>query len=411
MISDWMSYIESLHPSVMDLSLDRVSIVASRLGLRLKSFVITVGGTNGKGSSVALLESILLKANYRVGAYFSPHLLVFNERIRIQGQLISDAKLTKAFKMVDIVREDTQLTFFEFTTLAALWLFQEACLDFVILEVGLGGRLDAVNIIDPDIAVITSISLDHIEYLGETRAAIAKEKAGILRPMIPVVCGDQDPPDTLLDACKKLACPCYIRGKDYEAVLSEDSWSFKGVKHYDKLFIPAIYLANAATVLQVLSLLPDKYSVTLDAIQKGLKDIQLQGRCQWLDNQWLVDVAHNPDSAHVLAKYVKKLDTFKKVHALIGMLKDKDQIATVTPLLSLVDHWWVASLPGERGCPGQVLADKLRSLSVKNIEVFSDLGSAHDALSEQLRENELVLVFGSFLTVGGIMKWRGHDAY
>lgn len=411
MISDWMSYIESLHPSTMDFSLERISTVASRLGLRLKSFVITVGGTNGKGSSVALLESILLKANYRVGAYFSPHLLVFNERIRIQGHQISDAKLTKAFKMVDIVREDTQLTFFEFTTLAALWLFQEACLDFVILEVGLGGRLDAVNIIDPNIAVITSISLDHIEYLGETRSAIAKEKAGIFRPAIPVVCGDQYPPDTLLDTCKKLGCPCYIRGKDYEALSSEGTWSFKGVKYYDNLFIPTIYLANAATVLQVLSLLPDKYIVTRDAIEEGLKHIQLQGRCQWLDKQWLVDVAHNPDSANILAKYIKKLHTFKKVHALIGMLKDKDQIATVTPLLSLIDHWWVAGLPGERGCSGQVLADKLRSLSVKNIEVFSDLGSAHDALSEQLRENELVLVFGSFLTVGGIMKWRGHDAY
>ncbi len=406
-LATWLSWLEKLHPKSIELSLDRIQRVAQRLSLHTApAFVITVGGTNGKGSCVALLESILLHADFKVGAYFSPHLIHFNERIRINGDEVSDKALCQAFSVVNASRADVSLTYFEFTTLAALWLFQQAQLEFLILEVGLGGRLDAVNILSPDIAIIPTVSLDHTDWLGDTRELIAKEKAGIFRKDQTVIYGEADVPNSILQTCEQLHCALNKMDREFSFFKTGDTWDFIGKKKLTQLPLPIIALQNAATTLQAITSLPACFFVSEEAIRSGLQNINLKGRFQCFQQKATVifDVAHNPASAQRLAENLKEFKKFKKLYAVVGMLNDKDHKNTLLPLLDLIDSWYITSLPGDRGLSATQLSQVLSAFTSRPITLFPSPEIAYHQLQEILQPDEGVVVFGSFLTVGALLR-------
>ncbi|OGT15299.1 MAG: hypothetical protein A3I12_05490 [Gammaproteobacteria bacterium RIFCSPLOWO2_02_FULL_38_11] len=411
-LESWLQFLEKLHFKNIDLSLERIQRVAHQLGIRLPGFVITVGGTNGKGSCVALLESILLNAGYTVGAYFSPHLISFCERARINGREVSTEIFCEAFSIINQARKDITLTYFEFTTLAVLYLFQQAALEFLLLEVGMGGRYDAVNILDPDIALITSISLDHTNYLGSNCNSIAREKAGIFRRNQKVVYGDPVIWPSLLEEVKSLECQLYSQNRDFFYMQHEKHWDFVGGKERKNLPYPSIALQNAASVLQAISLLLPSYSIPNKAVIQGLKKINLKGRFQRIQHKsvhFTLDVAHNPASAILLAENFKKIKNSKRRYALVGMLIDKDHQATLAPLVPFIDAWWVTALPGERGASAEHLGQCLKKITKTPILLFSQLKQAYDNLICHLEPTDDVLVFGSFLTVGGVLKILEED--
>lgn len=408
-LPDWLSHLEALHPKPIDLGLDRVSQVAYRLGVRrLRCPVITVGGTNGKGSTVAFLSSIYEQAGYQVGAYTSPHLLRFNERICINGQAVSDDALCEAFQTVENARGQITLTYFEAVTLAAFYLFAKVQLDVVILEVGLGGRLDAVNCVDADVSVITTISLDHTDFLGPSRDSIAFEKAGIFRSRKPAICGDLTPPEKLLSFAKMLDTPLCLSGRDFGYEELEHQWSWKqGETFYSNLPKPHLPLQNAATSLAVVEVLQNKLPISQEAIKEGLKTASLPGRFQIVQNspKVVVDVAHNPGSGSYLAWRLQRESSLGKTYAVVAMLEDKDQENTVLPLLPLIQAWFVAPLFIPRGSSGQRLYHFLQTAS-SNTTLCASVLDAYSKVLNRADANDRIVIFGSFHTVSEVLQAR-----
>lgn len=410
-LETWLSYLEKSHFKPIDMGLDRIRQVAAQQNLlKPAPYVITVAGTNGKGSTCKLLETVLLKAGKRVGVYSSPHLIRYNERVRIQGQIVSDEALVQTFHEIE-QRRTASLTYFEFGTLAALALFRQANLDIVILEVGLGGRLDATNIVDPDLAVITSIDIDHVEFLGDNREVIGREKAGIFRPAIPVVIGEPDCPNSVLDYAHSLKCHVFQRDVDWQFSLLSDRLQWQSAEQQLELPLPKIPAPNVATAVAALMQLPFKIEPAL--IREAIATTEMVGRFQRLSAQdfahfqqnpplaqVIVDVGHNPHAARYLAERLQSQCSQGKCYALFSALVDKDLSGIVEPLAAVVDEWHCAGLSGFRGQSGEAVLAKLTATLPKACAVSHlDVATAAQGLFEQVGEQDTVIVFGSFHTV------------
>ncbi|MXN73889.1 bifunctional tetrahydrofolate synthase/dihydrofolate synthase [Burkholderia sp. 4701] len=422
----WLSHLERAHPVGIDMGLARIGQVKAALGLEFACPVITVGGTNGKGSTCAFLETILVRAGYKVGCHTSPHLLEFNERARVNGATVADDELLPHFEAVEAARtslpEPVSLTYFEFTTLAILHLFASRGLDAVILEVGLGGRLDAVNIIDTDCAIVTSIDIDHTEYLGDTREQIAFEKAGIFRPGKPAICGDPAAPQTLIDHAEAIGADLWLVGRDfrYEAQpgAERQQWSYLGRdKRYPALAYPALrganQLINASAALAALESLRAVLPVSAQDIRLGLANVELPGRFQVLPGKpaIVLDVAHNPHAAAVLAQNLGNMGFFPYTYAVFGAMHDKDIDGVLHHLKGEIDHWCVTDLPLPRAASAEQLEAALRHAGVEDgadssvTRYTSPADAFRDAL-KRASENDRIVVFGSFHTVAGVMAYR-----
>jgi dihydrofolate synthase/folylpolyglutamate synthase len=411
-LGGWLAYLETLHPKAIAMGLERVAAVHANMRLGLDCPVVTVTGTNGKGSTCAMLEAVLRRAGYRTGLYMSPHLSRYNERVRIAGEPQSDAALVAAFNAVEDARGDIPLTYFEYGTLAAFHAFAGARLEAAILEVGLGGRLDAVNVVAADVAVVTSIDLDHMDYLGPTREDIAREKAGIFRAGRPVVCAEPDPPSSLTAHARALGAPVTQIGRDFGFVPEDRQWRYWGPGGA-RFGLPypalrgAYQLANAATVLAVVDLLRERLHVSAGAIRDGLLGVELQGRFQVLPGRpaIVLDVAHNPHAARALAATLGTMGYFPETLAVFGMLADKDVRGVIAAVAARVDRWFVATLPGPRGASADAIRDELAraGIAADAIRTFADTGSAFAAAREEAGEADRIVVFGSFLTVAAAL--------
>lgn len=400
-LTAWLDYLERLHFKSIDLGLERVRHVAIKLDLLQPApQIITVGGTNGKGTTCRLLEIILIAMGIKVGVYSSPHLLNYTERVRIQGQELTEAAHSAAMAMVEAGRGTTSLSYFEFSTLSAFQLFKDAGLEMVILEVGLGGRLDATNIINADVSVITNIALDHTDYLGLDRNSIAREKAGIFRQNKPAVVGEYDRPTTLDAVVEKCGAVLFARDRDWWYRLEEKSWSWWDRERIlQALPVPTIPLNNAATALAAIRHLP--FSIPEKTISKALHDAALPGRFQIIGQQprTILDVAHNPHAATYLAHYLTTLQPTGKVRAVVGMLSNKDISGTLACLRGVVTVWYCASLKKTHAASAAQLAAYLNN----NAQQFEDVLSAwHQAMTDAMPE-DCILVFGSFHTVAPII--------
>lgn len=414
-LAAWLAYLDRIHPQSIELGLERVERVRDRLGLTLPFPLITVGGTNGKGSVCALLEAMLAASGYRVGCYTSPHLVRYNERVRIDRQEASDADLVAAFERIETARAHTSLTYFEFGTLAAALLFRDARLDVGVLEVGLGGRLDAVNLFDPHCAVITSIGIDHVEYLGSTRATIAFEKGGIFRGGRPAVVGEPEPPKPLLEYARAVGASLHLIERDFGASVQAGQWTFWNARgRRAGLPLPALrgacQLENAATALAALDSIHELLPVDAGAIRRGLVEVELPGRFQVLPGRPIIvlDVAHNPHAAERLRDNLARMGRFPTTLAVFAMLKDKDIPGVVRTLAGTVDHWLIAPLSGPRGSDTPGLRAALVTAGVEApVECTSSVAQAYSRARELARPDDRILVFGSFHTVGEALAARG----
>jgi dihydrofolate synthase/folylpolyglutamate synthase len=411
-LADWLGYLEQLHPKAIDLSLDRVAEVRHRLDLNPSFPIITVAGTNGKGSTCAMLEAVLLAAGYRVGLYSSPHLLRYNERVRINGEEASDEALCEAFAAVERARGEVSLTYFEFGTLAAVWLFARAGLDAAILEVGLGGRLDAVNAFDTDCAVLTSVDFDHMDYLGDSRSVIGFEKAGIFRAGKPAICGEFDVPHSVLDHAGKIGADLRRIGPDfgYDG-LELNQWRFAS-RDGLRLSLPypalrgAYQLSNASACLAALEQLRPWLPVAHDDIRRGLLEAAVPGRFQVLPGrpQRIFDVAHNPHAAKALAENLRAMPPTGKIFAVFAMLRDKDIAGVVRAMKEQVDLWLVAGIGQPRGASAEVLLRVLEQEGLeKGAEAFPSVADAYRHACAKAAEDDKIVVFGSFYTVAEAM--------
>ncbi len=410
----WLAYLERIHPSVIDLGLERVARVRDRLGLAPGFPIITVGGTNGKGSVCAMLEGMLSFAGYRVGLYSSPHLLRYNERVRVARREVDDATLIEAFTRVEPARAPDSLTYFEFGTLAAMDVFVREKVDVAVLEVGLGGRLDAVNAFDADCTVVTTVDFDHMEYLGPDRESIGREKAGIFRANVPAICGDEDPPATLTQHAAKVGAPLQLIGRDYGYTVGRDDWQFWSLRgKRSGLPHPALrgvyQLANAATALCALEQMADRLPVDMGAIRRGLVEVDLPGRFQIVPGRPIVilDVGHNPHAARGLSASLAAMPKVGRVIAVFAMLKDKDIAGVARALMDQVDTWLVATLPGPRGADAAHVAQVLAQVGVHApVETFDSAAQAYRNAVSFAGQDDKILVFGSFFTVGAAMLAR-----
>jgi dihydrofolate synthase/folylpolyglutamate synthase len=411
-LDDWLAHCERLHPKTIDLTLERVQAVRDRLGLRFEAPVVTVAGTNGKGSSCAMLESIALHAGWRVGLYIKPHLVHFEERCRIGGRSLAADALVPHFEAVEAARDGVSLTYFEFTTLAILRALSQAELDLVILEVGLGGRLDAVNAIDTDCALITSIAIDHVEYLGDDREGIGFEKAGIMRPGKPAVVADPQPPRSVVDHAARIGADLRLAGRDFGHTGDRQQWSWHGRKRrYSSLAYPALrganQLLNAAGVLAVFEALHERLPIPAQAVRTGLALVELPGRFQIVPGQptIVLDVAHNPQSVAVLAVNLDQMGFFPRTHAVFGAMRDKDLAGVIAPVLPLVDAWHVAALPTARAASTDQLAALVRAgRNDAPVQTHATPAEALRAALAAADPADRIVVFGSFYTVGGVLK-------
>ncbi len=418
--ADWLAYVEQLHPQSIELGLERVAQVFVRMSLPLSCPIITVGGTNGKGSTCTMLEAMLKAAGYRAGLYTSPHLHHFNERARINGEPASDEALVRHFERVEAVRGDTQLTYFEFTSLAIFGLFAEAELDVAILEVGLGGRLDAVNILDADVAVVTNVGIDHVDYLGDTREQIGFEKAGIFRRKRIAICGDFDPPASLVEHALAIRADLRVIGRDFRSEDGGDHWNWSGRSaRYDALDYPALpganQIANASVALAALEALQDRLPVGESAVRAGLAQAVLPGRFQVLPGKPVVilDVAHNPHAAAVLADNLDRTGKYTNTYAVFGAMRDKDIDGVIEYLRDRIDYWCVTDLPMARAASAVELGDRLRAAGVgtegggvnhRTVQAFSSPAKALANALSRAGENDRIAVFGSFWTVAGAIE-------
>ncbi len=399
-LAAWLSYLENLHSKAIDMGLERVSQVAARLDvLKPAPFVFTVAGTNGKGTTCRTLESMLMAAGYKVGVYSSPHLVRYTERVRVQNAELAESAHTAAFAEIEAARGDISLTYFEYGTLSALWLFKQAQLDVVILEVGLGGRLDATNIVDPDVAVVTSIALDHTDWLGPDRESIGREKAGIFRAGKPAIVGEPDMPHTIADVAQEKGALLQRRDVDWRYSVTESGWRFEDAKGaLVNLPLPQVPQPNAATALAALR--ASGLTVNEQAIRDGIQQAILAGRFQIVSEspRLILDVAHNPHAAAYLAGRLKSLPKTGRVLAVIGMLHDKDIGGTLACMESVVDSWYCAPLEGPRGATAEQLMQHLGQG-----QTFASVELAWRAAMADARPEDTVLVCGSFHTVAHVM--------
>ncbi|MFN6961192.1 MAG: bifunctional tetrahydrofolate synthase/dihydrofolate synthase [Rhodocyclaceae bacterium] len=419
-LADWLAHLERLHPrgeAGIELGLERVRKVSRALGQRPYCPVITVGGTNGKGSTCALIERILLCAGYRVGVYSSPHLLAYNERVRIDGRPADDAAFCAAFARVEAARGDVPLTYFEFGTLAAWEMFTAASPDAIILEVGLGGRLDATNLYDADCAVITGIALDHTDHLGPTRDHIGREKGGICRAGRPLICGDADPPAGLIEACRAASADFRCLGRDFGFLRQETQWQYWNTagRRLGGLAFPALrgqcQLGNAACAIAALDALQERLPVTAQDIRRGLAEVELPARCQVLPGrpQIVLDVAHNPQAAQELASNLGQMGFARTTWAIIGMMADKDIVGVIEALRGRVDQWLTCDLPVPRAASAKQLAEAIAKAGVAGaVATFASPEAALRHAQDDASADDRILVCGSFLTVAGVMRSLNH---
>ena len=413
-LDDWLAHCEQLHPKTIDMGLDRVRAVAERMGLRFDCPVFTVAGTNGKGSTCAMLEAILTQAGFRTGLFTSPHLVRFEERCRIRGQNVDASDLVAAFARVESARAEISLTYFEFTTLAILDTLARAGLDAVILEVGLGGRLDAVNIIDTDCAIITSIDIDHAELLGDTREKIGFEKAGILRTGRPAIVSDPVPPQSVIDRATEIGADLWLLGRDFNYSGDKQQWAWAGRgRRYAGLAYPALrganQLINASGVLAALTAMRQQLPVTAQAVRNGLALVDLPGRFQVVPGQpaLVLDVAHNPHSVAALALNLDAMGFYPTTHAVFGAMADKDLAPMLHRMDPLVDRWYFADLPTPRAASGAALQAAWQAVTKRTDAVSAVFSTPLDALhaaAAKAQAADRIVVFGSFYTVGGVLE-------
>jgi dihydrofolate synthase/folylpolyglutamate synthase len=413
-LDDWLVHCERLHRKPIDMGLERVAAVRDRLGLAFDVPVISVAGTNGKGSTCAMLESVARAAGYRVGLYIKPHLVHFEERCRIDGAITPAEQLLPHFEAVEQARQGATLTYFEFTTLAILRCLSHAPLDLVILEVGLGGRLDAVNAIDADCAVITSIALDHMEYLGDNREAIGREKAGIMRAGRPAVVSDPDPPASVIAHAEGLGADLWLLGRDHNVQGDRQQWSWSGRgRRWNALAYPALrganQLFNASGALAALEALRDRLPIGAQAVRTGLATLELPGRFQIVPGQptLVLDVAHNPQSVAALAANLDEMGFYPRTHAVFGAMADKDIATLLARIAALVDAWHVTDLPTPRAATAAALDAAVRAAGgarATPVQQHADPAAALRAAAASADPADRIIVFGSFLTVGGVLK-------
>ena len=407
-LKDWLDWQESLHPLAIDMGLERTAQVYHALNPDcIKPPTITVAGTNGKGSCIAYLEAIYRAQGYRVGAYSSPHILKYNERIKIDGKPVSDELICEAFARIESVRGNTSLSYFEFGTLAALDIFWRSGLDIQLLEVGLGGRLDAVNIVDPDVSLISSIGIDHVDWLGATREAIGQEKAGIFRPKTPAIVGDPYPPKSLLQSAVDKDALLYCIDKDFGYKKQTTSWDwFAGDRHISQLPEPGLkgehQYRNASAVILAVEVLAKSLPVSDMSIRIGLKNIQLLGRFQLINDKIpvLLDVGHNPEAVKTLVEYLNMTFPGKRIHAIFSMMKDKDIAGVLEIMNPVVYDWFFAPLANPRAATEPLMREIFSQSSVPRVSFgFTGFAEAFNAAKNQSQENDLLLVFGSFFLV------------
>jgi dihydrofolate synthase/folylpolyglutamate synthase len=411
-LAEWLDYVERIHPKSIQLGLERVAKVRDALGRSTPAAVFTVAGTNGKGSTCAILEAILLAAGYRVGLYTSPHLLRYNERVRLDGAPVDDDRLRAAFGVVEGARGDVALTYFEFGTLAAWEIFTSCPLDAVILEVGLGGRLDAVNAFDTDCALLTTVDLDHMDYLGTTRDSIGLEKSGVFRPGRPAIVADLDPPSSVLDRAAAIGADLQLIGRDFGFLQQGQQWLYWGRDgRRGGLAHPALrgarQLANAAAAMAALGALRARLPVGMQDVRMGLARVELPGRFQVLPGRPTVvlDVAHNPQAARVLAENLAAMGFYPETHAVFGMLKDKDIAGVCAALKNSFSSWSTADLAVPRGATAEALAGALEDNGVEgDVFRFANPRDAYAAARKRTGENDRIVVFGSFHTVADVMQ-------
>jgi dihydrofolate synthase/folylpolyglutamate synthase len=426
-LASWLSYIESLHPKSIAMGLDRVNCMIDRLNLHPAFPIITVAGTNGKGSTCAMLEQIYKQAGYRVGCYTSPHLLRYNERVRINCTEVSDADLCAAFAAVDVARtlagnDEISLTYFEVGTLAAMWHFMQANIDIAILEIGLGGRLDAVNAFEPSCAIVTSVDIDHQDYLGDTRESIGFEKAGVYRRSVPAICGDAKPPASLIAYAEKIQASLKCIHQDFDYVLAADEWQYQQAgKVIYTLPRPALQgayqLSNAACAIAAVESLQSSMPVATEVIACAMRQVSLTGRFQIVSKSQsnaprvILDVAHNPHAAQALAenllasKAQYSQSGVGKTFAVFAMLADKDIKGVVLALKNEIDTWYVASINHSRGALAVDLALIINEvIPLADVKTFNSTNNAYQQACIDMRENDKIVVFGSFFTVSSVMQ-------
>jgi dihydrofolate synthase/folylpolyglutamate synthase len=421
----WLALLESRHAEIhIDMGLARVEAVKQAMGLQFSCPVIMVAGTNGKGSTCAMLESILLRAGYKVGLYIKPHFLDFNERARINGELASDQMLVDAFDAVEARRDEVSLTYFEFTTLAIMHLLSSSNLDVAILEVGLGGRLDAVNVIDADVAIVTSVDIDHTDYLGDTREKIGFEKAGIFRPGKPAICSDPVPPASLVAHAEAIGADLWLLGRDFNYSGDQQQWNYGGrSQRRNSLAYPSLrganQLLNASAALAALEVLRIELPVGAQEVRTGLVVVELPGRFQVLPGRptVILDVAHNPHAASALAQNLGNMGYHPYTYAVFGVMQDKDIAGVVAPMAAHVDHWCLAALPSPRSASLDELAAIVDEAAPddeaypskpgdRSVRTFADPALAYADAMSRAGENDRIVVFGSFYTVAGVMAAR-----
>lgn len=405
-LSEWLNKIASLHQTGMELGLDRVRVVASRLDLlKPDCSVITVAGTNGKGSCVSGLETIYRAAGFKTGAFTSPILFRHNEYVRVNGKEVEDNEFCLAYEKIESARQEIILTPFEFHTLAAFIIFQKLNLDVWILEVGLGGRLDAVNILDADVAVVASIGIDHVDWLGATREEIAREKAGIFREGKPAVCGDFDPPLSLIEIANKLKTPIFCQEQQFGFQKEFFTWNWWSEKNrFTHLPLSKLALQNMSTVLMTVELLQNQLPVTREMIDKGLTQVNLPGRLEVVKDEIIkiFDVSHNPAAVEWLANYLKENPCTGKTRAVFSMLADKDIVETLNVIKELIDKWFVAALPVERATSLSALSYCFRKTQIENVAYFSSIENAYQNALEVSQRGDRIVVFGSFHTIASV---------